>query len=65
MSSDPRNPSVPADAMAGIRVVFFEECDEHLAELETGLLALQEGDREPETVNVFCSLNVPPVAEAA
>ncbi len=39
--------------MAGIRVVFFEECDEHLGELENGLIAIQEGDRDPETINII------------
>ncbi len=39
------------DAMAEIRQTFFQECDEQLAELETGLLAIDDGDRDPETVN--------------
>jgi len=34
---------IPADALAGIRAVFFEECEEHLAELERGLEALARG----------------------
>ncbi len=34
---------IPADALAGIRAVFFEECDEHLAELERGLESLSQG----------------------
>ena len=39
------------DPMAAIRVTFFQECEEQLAELETGLLALDRGDGDPETVN--------------
>ncbi len=39
------------DAMAEIRQTFFQECEEQLAELETGLLAIDDGDRDPETVN--------------
>jgi two-component system chemotaxis sensor kinase CheA len=39
------------DAMAEIRQTFFLECEEQLAELETGLLAIDDGDRDPETVN--------------
>ncbi|WP_459696793.1 chemotaxis protein CheA [Acidisoma sp. C75] len=37
--------------MAEIREVFFQECEEQLGELEAGLLAMQGGDRNPETVN--------------
>src|ERR1700752_5466570 len=39
------------DAMAAIKETFFQECEEQLAELETGLLAVQNGDTDPETVN--------------
>jgi two-component system chemotaxis sensor kinase CheA len=39
------------DAMAAIKETFFQECEEQLAELETGLLAVQDGDSDPETVN--------------
>ena len=39
------------DPMAEIRQTFFQECEEQLAELETGLLAIDDGDRDPETVN--------------
>jgi two-component system chemotaxis sensor kinase CheA len=39
------------DAMAEIRQTFFLECEEQLAELETGLLSIDDGDRDPETVN--------------
>ncbi|HTM22643.1 MAG TPA: Hpt domain-containing protein, partial [Kofleriaceae bacterium] len=42
---------IPADALAGIRAVFFEECEEHLAELERGLEALARGDHDPELVD--------------
>ncbi|WP_426958715.1 chemotaxis protein CheA [Muricoccus radiodurans] len=37
--------------MSAIRDTFFQECEEQLAALETGLLAMQTGDRDPETVN--------------
>jgi len=39
------------ESLAAIRVVFFQECEEHLAEIEAGLSALQGGDRDPETIN--------------
>lgn len=37
--------------MAAIKQVFFQECEEQLGELEAGLLAIQDGDSDPETVN--------------
>ena len=37
--------------MDAIRQTFFQECEEQLAELESGLLALQNGDSDSETVN--------------
>ena len=37
--------------MAAIKQTFFQECEEQLVELETGLLAIEEGDHDPETVN--------------
>ncbi|MBI3677775.1 MAG: chemotaxis protein CheA [Proteobacteria bacterium] len=37
--------------MAGITQQFFEECEEHLALLESGFLRLEAGDHDPETVN--------------
>jgi two-component system chemotaxis sensor kinase CheA len=39
------------DAMAEIRLTFFQECEEQLAALENGLLAMQEGQTDSETVN--------------
>ena len=39
------------DTMAAIKQTFFQECEEQLAELETGLLAIDGGDHDPETVN--------------
>jgi two-component system chemotaxis sensor kinase CheA len=39
------------DAMAAIKQTFFQECEEQLAELETGLLTIQDGDSDPETIN--------------
>ncbi len=41
------------DTMEQIRQTFFQECEELLAELESGLLALQDGDADPETVNAI------------
>jgi two-component system chemotaxis sensor kinase CheA len=39
------------DPLAAIRETFFQECEEQLAELESGLLAMEEGDQDPETIN--------------
>ncbi|TDH38242.1 chemotaxis protein CheA [Pseudohoeflea suaedae] len=37
--------------MNEIKEIFFQECEEQLAELESGLLALNDGDTDIETVN--------------
>jgi two-component system chemotaxis sensor kinase CheA len=39
------------DPMAAIRETFFQECEEQLAELETGLMQMEEGTADTETVN--------------
>ena len=39
------------DPMAEIKATFFQECEEQLAELESGLLAMEGGDTDTETVN--------------
>ncbi len=39
------------DTLEAIKVTFFQECEELLGELETGLLALQAGEGDEETVN--------------
>ena len=39
------------DAMAEIRATFFEECVEQLGELEIGLLAMENGEADSDTVN--------------
>ena len=39
------------DPLAAIKVTFFQECEEQLAELESGLLAMEAGDTDPETIN--------------
>lgn len=39
------------DAMATVKQTFFQECEEQLAELEAGLLAIERGEAEPDTVN--------------
>ena len=36
--------------MNEIKEIFFQECEEQLAELESGLLRLNDGDTDPETV---------------
>jgi two-component system chemotaxis sensor kinase CheA len=37
--------------MAQIKQTFFQECEEQLAELETGLLALERAEADGETIN--------------
>ena len=39
------------DPMAEIKATFFQECEEQLAELESGLLAMEGGELGAETVN--------------
>ena len=39
------------DPLAAIKVTFFQECEEQLAELESGLLAMEAGDQDSEIVN--------------
>jgi len=39
------------DAMDAIKATYFQECDELLASLEEGLLALQSGDGDNDTIN--------------
>ena len=39
------------DPMDAIRDTFFQECEEQLGALEAGLLAIEAGDGDPETVN--------------
>ncbi len=39
------------DAMTAVKQTFFQECEEQLAELETGLLAMERGEAESDTVN--------------
>ena len=40
-----------ADPMEAIKQTFFQECEEQLAELESGLLAMESGESDGETVN--------------
>ncbi|HEX4196532.1 MAG TPA: Hpt domain-containing protein [Caulobacteraceae bacterium] len=42
--------ALPPETLAAIRVVFFEECEAHLAQLTAGLRALQAGRRDPEAI---------------
>src|SRR6202012_4612412 len=39
------------DLMAAIRQTFFQECEEQLAELESGLTSMDGGSADSETVN--------------
>ncbi len=39
------------DPMAEIRETFFQECEEQLGELETGLMRMESGQTDSETVN--------------
>ena len=39
------------DALAEIKQTFFQECEEQLVELESGLLAIEAGDHDIEVVN--------------
>jgi two-component system chemotaxis sensor kinase CheA len=39
------------DSLAAIKQTFFQECEEQLAELESGLLAIDDGAHDSETVN--------------
>ncbi|CAN2533822.1 hypothetical+protein [Methylocapsa aurea] len=39
------------DPMAAIKQTFFQECEEQLVELESGLLRIEDGDDDLETVN--------------
>lgn len=39
------------DPLEAIKVTFFQECEEQLSELESGLLAMEEGSTDSETVN--------------
>jgi two-component system chemotaxis sensor kinase CheA len=40
-----------SDALAELRQTFFEECEEQLSELEAGLLEMESGATDKETVN--------------
>ena len=39
------------DPLESIKETFFQECEEQLAELESGLLAMEGGDTDSETIN--------------
>ncbi len=39
------------DPMAAIRATFFQECEEQLADLEAGLLTLERGQGDADTIN--------------
>ena len=50
--TDSKTPSaLPASVLESIKLVFFEECEELIAELESCLLALENGEADAETVN--------------
>ena len=39
------------DTLEAIKATFFQECEELMADLEAGLLALQAGEGDDETIN--------------
>lgn len=39
------------DHLEAIKQTFFQECEEQLAELESGLLAIEDGNHHPEIIN--------------
>lgn len=41
------------DPLEAIKVTFFQECDELLADLESGLLSLEQGEGDSETINAI------------
>lgn len=41
------------DPLEAIKATFFQECDELLADLESGLLALESGESDAETINAI------------
>ena len=43
------------DPLDAIKDTFFQECEEQLAELESGLLAVEEGDHDPERIKAVFS----------
>ena len=46
------------DAMEAIRQTFFQECEEQLSELESGLMTMDAGQADIETINaVFRSVH--------
>ena len=46
------NQSLPPEVLGPIKVIFFQECDELLSSLESGLEALKQGSADPEIVNM-------------
>ena len=44
--------SLPPEVLGPIKEVFFQECEELLSALETGLESLKQGSTDPETVNM-------------
>jgi two-component system, chemotaxis family, sensor kinase CheA len=45
--------STPVDPLEAIKVTFFQECDELLADLESNLLQVEAGDGDSETINAI------------
>jgi two-component system, chemotaxis family, sensor kinase CheA len=45
--------NTPIDPLEAIKVTFFQECDELLAELESSLLQVEAGDADGETINAI------------
>ena len=45
--------SAELDPLAEIKQTYFQECEELLGDLERGLMAMDGGDRDPETINLI------------
>lgn len=45
------NQSLPPEVLGPIKVIFFQECDELLSSLDSGLEALKQGSADPEIIN--------------
>ena len=51
MTARPPAGGLPPETLAAIKVVFFQECESHLADLDAGLIALRNGEMDSETVS--------------
>ena len=44
------NQSLSPEVLGPIKIIFFQECDELLSSLESGLEALKQGSADPDTI---------------